>query len=1151
MKIKGDIAILISKNVLSSITKKQSNKDINYWQKQLETVNPVRNLPYDYYSYDADNGQNDRAEATKINLAISPKIEHGLQTIAKQKQLDIELVFLSAYSVLLYRYTHQLDLAISYLSSTNSSTDRLLVMPLLFKLKDESKSFIDLLDYGQDCVLAAKQQAMTLKQLESLVNYIDKSTQNSIPWHQILFRCKRHSEDIKEVFNYQLDKRELFLDINLTSLQISLEFNNNLFLSETCQRILNNYYRLLEDIVEHPEQRINKLCISTEAEKNLVLNQWNQTQTNIEKRCVHQLFETRVEQNPQAIAVKCKEQQLTYQELNQKANQLAHYLQTLGVAKNSLVGLFLERSPNMVVAVLGILKTGAAYVPLDRENPSARLAYILEDSQIKILLTESELENDLPRVNSLESILCIDRDWHAIEQQSIDNLNVNLNPEDLAHVVYTSGSTGKPKGVMISQGNLSHYAYSLQIALNITPDDVYLHRGSIALIVSARQLLMPLAQGATVSILTTADKKDPLKMFELIKEHGVTIVDRVPSFWRNFSGILDSLNVEHRQSLMDNQIRLVAAGGEQVSLEIYQCWRKLFKSEVKLANIYGQTEGTGVVTIYYIPEQMERQFKSLPVGSPIPNMRVYVLDKELQPVPIGVTGEIHISGAGVALGYLNKPELTAEKFIDNPYIEGAKLYKTGDLGRFLPNGTIQFQGRSDRQVNINGLRVELGEIETILVQHQQILEAAVVVEKNKLSETLTAYLVPSQNPPTKTEVRTFVLEKLPKYMLPNNIIFCDSFPLTASGKIDRNALVANTAENKSTNHIAPNNSIESEIVQILQDILGIKEIGIEDDFIEVGGNSLIAARLVAEIEQKYQQKIPISRVFQSSTPKALAKLVEKKENTVADESFVPIKEGNSQIILFGIHNLGHGLELYRPLGDNLDRNISLYGVSSYFSDESTVPHPRDILGLAAYYAEKIKLIQPQAPYHLMGVSFGGVIAYETAQILVAQGHQVNFLGLIDTFLPDRKSAAKLIPLKDRILGHIKKTYHKGAGHILERIKWRTTTIGQNIRYVFHNIKWIEENFVDRNSRGYAKSQYIKHKKEYKQVNRNYVMKPYPGHISLFRASDDMDPKLGWQELAQSGLSIYDVPGEHLGVLKEPNVKVLAEKLNSATIGQSK
>ena len=1143
---------MISNNILSSVIKPKK-QNIIYWQKQLETVNVARNLPYDRPGFESDKCDKSKSKTansfSKVDSTISCQTYRNLQTIANQKNIDIELVFLSAYYILLYRYTHQFDLAIGYLSATNLDADKRATIPLVFKL-DEPKSFIDLLDYGRDRLLAAKQHQITAKQLASLVNLQPELIQNTLPWQQILFRCDRHRENVRELLNSQLINRELFLDINLTSSQVSLEFNANLFLAATCQRILNNYHRLLENIAQHPEQQLNKLCLISEAEKNLVINEWNQTEAEIETRCVHQLFETRVEQNPNAIAVRCQEQQLTYQELNQKANQLAYYLESLGVGKNSLVGLCLERSPDMVVAVLGILKTGAAYVPLDRENPPARLSYILEDSQIKVLLTESEVESDLPQSNNLESVICLDRDWQAIEQRSTNNLNIDLNPQDLAHIVYTSGSTGKPKGVMISQGNLSHYAHSLQIALNITPEDVYLHRGSIALIVSARQLLMPLAQGATVSILTTADKKDPLKMFELIKDHRVTIVDRVPSFWRNFSGILDSLSSEHRQSLMNNQIRLVAAGGEQVSLEIYQCWRKLFKPEVKLANIYGQTEGTGVVTIYYIPEQMERRFKSLPVGSPIPNMRVYVLDKQLQPVPVGVTGEIHISGAGVALGYLNKPELTALKFIDNPFVAGARLYKTGDLGRFLPNGTIQFQGRSDRQVNINGLRVELGEIETTLVQHQQILEAAVVVDKNKLSETLTAYLVPSQNPPTKAEVRSFILEKLPKYMLPNSIIFCDSFPLTASGKIDRNALVASAANNKDTSYITPDNSIESEIVQILQQILGIKEISVEDDFIEVGGNSLIAARLVAEIEQKYQQKIPISRIFQSSTPRALAQLIEQPEENFIDESCVPIKEGNSQPILFGIHNLGHGLELYRPLGNNLDRNISLYGLSSYFCDESTVPHPRDIKALAAYYAEKIKLVQPQAPYYLMGVSFGGVIAYETAQILVSQGHQVNFLGLIDTFLPDRKSAAKLLPLKERILGHIKKTYHKGAGHILERIQWRVTTTGQNIRYLFHNIDWIEQNFVDRTSRSYEKSQYIKHKKEYQAVNRDYEIKPYPGHITLFRATEDMDLKLGWQELAQSGLSIYDVPGEHLGILKEPNVRVLAEKLSSAIISKS-
>ena len=1133
---------MIGRTNFSSSNKTTSAESLAYWQNQLNTAPPYLDMPGDF-PRDSHDDQTDRSFG-KINLLISEELNSQLASIA-QKNIDLELIFLSAYYVLLYRYTNQHNFAIGYFRDRQNQVSDLI--PLVFADINTESSFPDLVDRVGELRATAIQESK-----------IQTRTEQNIWWDRILFSYNdKSSQYLPPLNDRQSDRQELYLKIDRQSSQISLEFARNLFLPDTCQRMIRNYYRLLNDVVEHyeadkgeenPSQRqLDKLTLLTEAEAKLVLERWNQTEVELETRCVHQLFKIRAKQTPQAIALKCQERQLTYGELNQKSNQLAHYLQNLGVGKNSLVGLYLERSLDMVVGVLGILKAGAGYVPLDRENPPSRLAYILEDSQIKVLLTESALEAELPESANLQSSIYLDRDWHQIERESSDNLNIDLDPSDVAHIVYTSGSTGKPKGVIITHGNLSHYAHSLQIALEITPKDVYLHRGSIALIVSARQLLMPLAQGATVSILTTADKKDPLKMFELIKQHGVTIVDRVPSFWRNFSGILDSLSVERRQSLMDNRVRLVAAGGERVSVEIYQCWRQLFKPEVELANIYGQTEGTGVVTVYYIPEQIDLRCKSLPVGSPIPNMRVYVLDKQLQPVPIGVTGEIHISGAGVAAGYLNKPELTAQKFIPNPYVPGAKLYKTGDLGRFLPNGTIQFQGRSDRQVNINGLRLELGEIETTLVQHPQILESAVVVQNNKLNQTLTAYIVPSQNPPTRQEIRDFVLDKLPKYMLPNKIVFCDSFPLTASGKIDRNALSAGESDNQKSDYIAPNSPIESEIVRILENILGISQVGIEDDFIELGGNSLIAARLVAEIEQKYALKIPISRVFQSSTPKALAQLISQKETTAGIESFVPIKQGKSRPILFGIHNLGYGLCLYLPLAKHLDPNISLYGLSSFFSNETNLPHPRDILALAAYYAEKIQLVQPQPPYYLMGVSFGGLLAYETAQVLVSQGHEVAFVGLIDTFLPDRKSAAKLLPLKDRLVGHIKKLTRKGTAHIVDRIQWRTQNMLNNARANLYDINWVRENLVDPTSRNYAMAQYAKRRKEYQKVNRNYQIKPYPGHVTLFRAAEDMDLKLGWRELAQSGLSIYDVPGEHMEVIKEPNVRVLAQKLNSAIV----
>ncbi len=1140
---------MLNRNNISLSKEKVPTKSFAYWQQAIGNLAPFIDFPSDRVVEPSAHRELETAIThTTTPLGLSAELHRGLQTVANSANTDLELVFLSTYYVLLYRYTNQTKLTVGYLSAKEniSSQDRLSIAPLCLDLENKQYSYFDLLNSIQNTLLTAQKYPIDSEQLASMVQANELESVR-LPWEQMLF-CSN-----PELSPPTLHKRELLLRFDPDSSQVSLEFNADLFLPATRQRIIANYQQLLEDIVARPDTPIDRLSVLTEAETDLVLHRSNQTQVELELRSIVEMFETRVAQVPDAIALKCQQQQLTYTELNQKANRVARYLQTLGVSKQSLVGLYLERSPDMVVGVLGILKTGAGYVPLDRENPSERLAYILEDSQIKVLLTQNELEDKLPPTANSLSLVCLDRDWHLIEQKSPDNLNLEIVPEDLAHIVYTSGSTGKPKGVKISHRNLSHYAHSLKIALNITSADVYLHRGSIALIVSARQLLMPLAQGAAVSILTTADKKDPLKMFELIKNHGVTIVDRVPSFWRNFSGILDSLNQERRDSLMDNQVRLVAAGGEQVSIEIYQCWRRLFKPEVQLANIYGQTEGTGVVTIYYIPQEIDTRYQSLPVGSPIPNMRVYVLDKYLQPVPIGVTGEIHISGAGVAQGYLNRPELTAEKFIANPYVPNAKLYKTGDLGRFLPNGTIQFLGRSDRQVNINGLRIELGEIETTLVQHPQILESAVVVQNNKLGETLIAYLVPSQEPPSIEAIRQFLLEKLPKYMLPANFIFCDSFPLTASGKIDRKALVTERNIERGDRYIAPRNQFESEIVDLLEKILGIEKIGIKDDFIELGGNSLIAARLVTEIETKYQQIIPISSIFQSSTPEALAKLISQQDRFSYPECFVPIKQGVGNRdgsayrnpMLFAIHNLGYGLELYRPLAKYLESNISLCGLSSFFSNEVDLPHPRDIEGLASYYAQQIQLVQPQGPYYILGVSFGGVIAYELAQRLVARQQEVKFLGLVDTFIPDRNSMFKTSPLKQKIFGHLDRIRDRGIAHIVERIKWRIGATADSARANLYQIDWIKNNLVDETSRNFAQAAYIQQRKEHQEVNRNYVIQAYPGHVNLFRATDDMNPKLGWQELAQSGLSIYDVPGEHLEILKEPNVRILAEKLQTA------
>ncbi len=1104
-------------------------------------------------------------------LTLPEDLSLALNQIAKGEQVPLAVVLLTAFNVLLYRYTNQEDIVVGCLdwfeSQVAIAEAKLEILPVRVSLQSQ-QPFSLLLKTIQATISEAHDYSNLNLQDLSLGLAQENSGFSVTSLSQMLFRYRSVSSKSAVHSTREKPGQELLLDITKQeqNLTCKIKYDRHLFTATATARIMENYQVLLQAIATNPQEPIANLALVSATEQQQELEQWNQTDIQFDASCIHQMFEAQAAQNPQAIAIICQGEQLTYGELNVRANQLAHYLRNQGITAKSLVGLCLERSLAMVVGVLGILKAGGAYVPLDISNPAARLSFILEDAQVNILISQSSLLDKLP--GQVEQTICIDRDWHLIAEHSQANLELDLTISDLAHIVYTSGSTGKPKGVMLTHGNLSHYAQSLQAAWQITPADTYLHRGSLALIVSARQLLMPLTQGATALILTAPEGKDPLKLFELIKHHRVTIVDHVPSFWRNFAGIIEQQDRDRRNSLLDNQVRLVAAGGEQVTPEIYQCWREIFPPQVKFANIYGQTEGTGVVTIYPISGAIDC-VKSLPAGYPIANMKVYLLDQYLQPVPMGVAAEIHISGAGVAQGYLNRPKLTAQKFVANPYVPGERLYKTGDLGRRLSNGSTQFLGRVDRQVNIQGLRIELGEIEAVLSNHSLVQEAAVVVRENKLGETLAVYIVPSKvqqlleralkdtaphiahggdpqdraRPPSVKMLRSYLLEKLPSYMVPGTWTFLAGFPLTTSGKIDYRALSA--LEIRETSTIAvPRDRLESELLQMLQKILGIDTIGVEDSFIEIGGNSLLAARLVTEIETRYQQQISLSTVFQAANIQSLASLIRHEGRISPPKCFVPIKPGLG-LNLFAIHNLGYGMEFYRPVAKYLHPSLNLCGLSSFFSNEVDIPHPRDIKGLAAYYVQNLQKVQPQGPYYLLGVSFGGLISYEIAQLLVSSGHEVRFLGMVDTFCPSQSSVRQYLPLHERVRGHLSQIRTQGIEHVFKRVKWRTGHIMDNIRANLYQIDWVRDNLVDPTSRNFDQAEYVRLTKEHSQVNQDYTIQPYPGKISFFRATEDPDPKLDWQDLAKSGLSIYDVPGEHLEILQEPTAQMLAEKIQQA------
>jgi amino acid adenylation domain-containing protein len=1152
-----------------SVGKVSGLDNLNYWKKQLQGVPPVLDLTTDGRRALGANKQT----ATE-SLMISHDLTQALQEIHQLERTSLSIILLASWQVLLYRYTQQENILVGLLTpecgvwqalalnarepvtSINRARDYKeraprQLLPIVCQCT-EKLSWRDFLNQVQQKVIEAENYGkIELGQLEQLLAE-RQGNQDSFSLAQILFQYQNANQPadlfLPEALKQKLTNKDLFLDVveQTDFLICSFEYAQNLFKPATIKRLAAHYQRLLAAIVANPDEQIDRLQLLTKSEEEQALFGWNQTPAALDPSCIHQMLAETAEQNPDAVAIVHQQERLTYGELNSQANQVAHYLQSLGVKPESLVGLFFERSLSMVVGLFGILKAGGAYVPLDLVNPKERQAFILQDSQLSILLTQEHLLEQVPE--QITKAICLDRDWPTIAKQPTHNPTSQVTQANIAQIVYTSGSTGKPKGVMLTHGNVSHYAQDLQRVFKIAPTDVYLHRGSIALVVSARQLLAPLALGATVVITTEAQKRDAIRLLELIKEEGVTIVDHVPSFWRHCEQILNQLEPQTRANLLDNQVRLVAAGGEQVTTEILACWRNLFKPGVWFANIYGQTEGTGVVTVYLIPSDFGDRLKAIPVGSPIPNMKVYLLDRYLKPVPIGVPAELHISGAGVASGYLNRPELTAEKFIPNPYVPGDRLYKTGDLARYLPDGTIQFLGRIDRQVNLYGLRLELGEIEAILSQHPLVQETVVVVDENDVGQTLVAYVIPAATEtPRVKDLRGFLKEQLPDYMVPSNFIFLDTFPLTTSGKIDRQALLkCESTQPNDPGYVAPRNQLEAELTQILARILNLKSIGIFDNFLELGGNSLLAAKLVSEIEQKYQQKLQISAVFQAPTVAELAALLRQERSLELPQSLIPIQVGVERPNLFCIHILGHGLEYYRPLANYLGAEVNLYGLSTEFINGDNLPHPRDIKALASYYYQDLLKFQPQGPYLLVGVSFGGVIAYEIAQKLVAGGYQVSFLGLFDSYCPYGDRWEK--PWTERLASHLHNLRQKKLTYLAERMQDWYYVFRDYFLYKVYRAKkgqeYFEGNLAEVEEKGevYERLRHMELKREHSQVNQDYQIEPYPGRVTLFRATANRDLKLEWQQLAGEGLEIFDIPGTHLGIYQEPEVQVLAEKL---------
>jgi amino acid adenylation domain-containing protein/thioester reductase-like protein len=849
------------------------DQQLSYWKKQLSDSLPVLELP------------TDRSRPARQTFCgdihtfrIPPPLVDTLKAFGQQEKCTLFMILLAAFNILLYRYSGQEDILIgSPVANRHRSELEGLIgffVNILVLRTDLSgnPTFLELLGRIRKIILEA--QAHQDIPFDLLVEELHPERNLSHhPLYQVAFAIRNATEYTFTLPDITVEpillhngtaKVDLFLEIVETNRGITgiFEYNIDLFDAVTIGRMTEHFQTLLEGIASDPEQTISEIPILTEVERQQILVEWNNTHIDYPKdTCLHELFEIQVKRAPDAIAVVFEDTQLTYRELNCRANQLAHYLQKLGVGPETLVGICIERSLEMIVGILGILKSGGAYVPLDPAYPKERLAFMLSDAQVPILLTQEKLILELPNHNT--QIICLDTDWGKFLQESEDNPVNSVTPENLAYVIYTSGSTGIPKGVLITHQGLCNVSEAQIRTFDLNSSDRILQFSSLSFDAATFDIVMALRVGAILYLGTRENILPGPNLLQFLQNFEITITTLPPS-------ALAILPVGELSTL-----RIINVAGDACSPDLVKRWAK----DRLFFNLYGPTE----TTIWATVAQCTDSNRIPPIGRPIDNTQIYILNRHLQPVPIGVPGELHIGGVGLARGYLNRPELTKEKFISNPFSDkpGACLYKTGDLARYLPDGNIEFIGRIDNQVKIRGFRIELGEIETVLTKHPDIREVVVIaLETPSGDKQLAAYLVPHQKKKiTVNELHDFLKKQLPDYMIPTTFTFLDALPLTPNGKVDRRALPEPDTDRPelTEKYIAPRTPAEKTMADIWSGLLHIDQFGVHDNFFELGGHSLLAVQLISEIEHLFQVKLPLWKLFESPTIAGLVRAMQEEQ----------------------------------------------------------------------------------------------------------------------------------------------------------------------------------------------------------------------------------------------------------------------------------
>jgi amino acid adenylation domain-containing protein len=871
------------------------------------------------------------------------------------------------------------------------------------------------------------------------------------------------------------------------------------------------------------DQRIDALHVLTPAEERQLLLDWNATHRDYPKQtCIHHLFEAQVARTPDAIAVTFERNRLTYRELDSYANQLARRLKVVGAGPEVLVGICLERSERMVAALLAVLKAGAAYVPLDPGHPLERLKFMSQDAGIGVLVTEQDFAGLFP--NFRGPVVGLDADWTQLKSERgllVENAACSCN---LAYVIYTSGSTGQPHGVQIEHRSVVNFLLSMQREPGLCSSDRLLSVTTPCFDIAALEIFLPLTVGAELFLASREVAADGQRLVRELSQRHISVMQATPATWRM---LLDA------QWSGAPQLKALC-GGDTLSRELAN---ELIRRTHELWNLYGPTE----TTIWSMTARIEDEQGPVLIGKPIANTRVYILDQHHMPVPIGVSGEMYIAGDGVARGYWNRPELTPYRFVELPFERG-HVYRTGDIARYRANGGIEYLGRRDFQVKVRGFRIELAEVESALRVVNGVKEAVVKSSEHQGEKHLVAYLeCEREDIPGQEQIRSRLKEILPEYMVPSKFVIMERLPLTPNGKIDLNALrESKNPDTASDGFVAPRDHFERQMAKVWEEVLGVKAIGVTQNFFELGGHSLLAARLISRIEKVTGYNLPVATLFQSPTVELLANTLRTQSWKRSWSPVVELRRGTTAPF-FCVHSLGANLVSYQRLASSSGPDQQFYGLQPYGLDGEREPQA-SIEDMARAYIDEIRRIQPRGPYRLGGVCLGGLVSFEMAQQLKADGQEVSLLLLIDTDFPAKPEHLHI--RSDRLAWL---DYHLGEMlrlPVAEKAKYL-------LRGACNSMLRLLRNSLPAKLRDANESSLTRATQHVMEVNLwaalNYTPRRYSGRLTLFCCGEKSrrsyeDRRLAWSQVADEGVEVHLIPGNHLSMVADPHVQVMANKL---------